>query len=110
MSKLRLSNHMLNIEKGRHNKIPKENRVCPFCPTIIEDEIHSTTECKLYSHLRRSLYNSLNIIRTCQFEQLEPREKFITLFSHIDNNIIATYTTQIFELRDFILNKHKNVS
>ena len=109
LSKLRLSNHMLNIEKGRHNRIPKENRVCPFCPTIIEDEIHSTTECKLYSHLRRSLYISLNI-RIHQFEQLEPREKFITLFSYMDSNIIATYTTQIFELRDFILSKHKNVS
>ena len=32
LTKLRLSNHELMIEKGRHIKIDKSKRVCPFCP------------------------------------------------------------------------------
>ena len=40
LTKFRLSNHCLNIEKGRHNKTPKEFRYCPFCPTHVETEIH----------------------------------------------------------------------
>ena len=32
ISKFRLSNHALIIEAGRHNRIPKELRFCPFCP------------------------------------------------------------------------------
>ena len=108
LSRLRLSNHWLNIEKGRHNFTKKENRNCPFCPQNVEDEIHATTECRLYTHLRKNLYTSLHI-ESLQFERLEPHVKFIILFSHMENNIIANYTTQLFELRRFILNQHKNI-
>ena len=108
LSRLRLSNHGLNIEKGRHNFTKKENRNCPFCPQNVEDEIHATTECRLYTHLRQNLYTSLHI-ESLQFERLEPQVKFIILFSHMENNNIANYTTQLFELRRFILNQHKNV-
>ena len=47
LSRLRLSNptqHM--IGKGRHQKIPKEQRFCPICPNEIEDEVHFLTVCK----------------------------------------------------------------
>ena len=37
-TKLRLSNHLLMIEKGRHQKINKNMRFCPFCINKIEDE------------------------------------------------------------------------
>ena len=30
MTKLRLSNHNLSIEKGRHQDVPLTNRSCPF--------------------------------------------------------------------------------
>lgn len=40
ISKIRLSNHDLMIEKGRHLKIRKEQRFCPFCTNIIETEHH----------------------------------------------------------------------
>jgi hypothetical protein len=29
--KIRISNSILNIEKGRHLKIPVEQRICPLC-------------------------------------------------------------------------------
>ena len=40
-SKFRLSNHRLMIEIGRHKKIEKLRRICPFCPLEIEDESHA---------------------------------------------------------------------
>ena len=38
MTKLRLSDHPVLIESGRHSKIECLLRFCPFCPTIIEDK------------------------------------------------------------------------
>ena len=39
LTKFRLSNSLLNIEKLRHAKPkkPREERLCPFCPTVVED-------------------------------------------------------------------------
>ena len=37
-TKLRLSNHCLEIEKGRQQRIDKNNRFCPFCSKSTEDE------------------------------------------------------------------------
>ena len=38
--KLRLSNRELMFEKGRHLKIDKIQRFCPFCQKYIEPEQH----------------------------------------------------------------------
>ena len=58
LSKFRLSNHQLMIEVGRHKKIPKLQRFCPFCPSpVIEDEIHFLINCPLYDPLRRDIYD-----------------------------------------------------
>ena len=39
-TRLRLSNHCLKIETGRHKNLDKKCRFCPFCPQVIEDEKH----------------------------------------------------------------------
>ena len=38
--KLRISNHKLNIEIGRYEKISRCDRIFPFCGLNIEDDIH----------------------------------------------------------------------
>ena len=38
MTKFRLSNHLLMIEKGRHQNLEWHDRICPLCP-LVEDEI-----------------------------------------------------------------------
>ena len=50
MTKLRISDHKLMIEKGRHIRpqIPRENRKCHMCTSEVEDEVHFLTNCKLY--------------------------------------------------------------
>ena len=42
----------LLIETGRHSKIERQLRFCPFCPTIIEDEIHFLVQCPNYKDMR----------------------------------------------------------
>ena len=59
-TKLRTSDHKLQIEVGRHNKTPLNERFCKFCPSEIEDEKHFLMECTLYSDMRNELYNDIN--------------------------------------------------
>ena len=49
IAKVRCSHHSLQIEKGRHNRIPRENRICNFCPLkVVETEEHFLTVCSFY--------------------------------------------------------------
>ncbi len=61
LTKFRLSNHCLNIEKGRHTvpKTPKEDRFCPFCPNKVEDEVHFLLDCPTYRVPRGELTAAL---------------------------------------------------
>ena len=61
LSRLRLSNHQLMIEKGRHQKIPKEQRFCPICPNEIEDEVHFLTVRKCFESECQILFHNVNM-------------------------------------------------
>ena len=52
ISKIRCSDHQLEIEKGRHTKIPREDRICNTCTKAIEDGNHFLLECLTYKTLR----------------------------------------------------------
>ena len=45
LTKFRLSDHHLMIDKGRHKGLDKTNRFCPFCLDKVEDEIHFLLKC-----------------------------------------------------------------
>ena len=95
MTKLRLSNHTLRIEKGRHERIIRSLRHCAFCLNQVEDEIHFVMQCKLYNNLRLSLFEDIkNVIR--HFEHLGEIAKFEIILS--DPYISALYISKIFEL------------
>ena len=58
-TKLRISDHKLSIETGRHCKPPKplEDRTCPLCNSqSLEDEIHFLIHCSAYRQLRSTLF------------------------------------------------------
>ena len=59
LTKIRLSNHTLMIEKGRHQKIDKSLRFCPFCKNCIEDELHFVMVCPVYKHQRNQLFKDI---------------------------------------------------
>ena len=35
------------FETGRYENIPAEERFCPFCPGVVENEIHVLMSCTL---------------------------------------------------------------
>ena len=59
LTKLRLSDHKLKIECGRHirPKINQENRTCKLCSkpnkqALIEDEVHFITRCNNFMQIK----------------------------------------------------------
>ena len=66
LTKLRLSDHKLEIESGRL-KINRENRSCKLCSkpnkqALIEDEVHFITRCDNFlqiNNLRNKFFNEI---------------------------------------------------
>jgi hypothetical protein len=59
ITKLRISEHNLLIEKGRYLNIPREQRLCSHCKCI-DNEKHFLLHFKINSELRSSFLNILN--------------------------------------------------
>lgn len=54
LTKLRLSNHKLSVERGRYRNIPRHQRLCDLCELDkVGDEYHFMLECTKFSDLRR---------------------------------------------------------
>ena len=75
-TKLRISAHELQIERGRYINIPREQRICTWCKTnidieCIEDEEHALYDCDLYSRERLRLISNLNNIPFTYQDQTE---------------------------------------
>ena len=62
MAKFRLSDHNLEIEKGRHTKpkIDPQNKICKMCNlSRVEDEVHFLTESDQYKSERASRFKDM---------------------------------------------------
>ena len=83
LSKIRVSDHCLMIERGRYNRpiTPRNERFCPHCPLEVEDEEHFMTHCVAYD--RFSLFSRI-ADSSPQFDQLNGHDKFIYLMSQED--------------------------
>ena len=65
LTKILISSHDLEIEKGRYTNVPRDTRLCKYCNEILninelEDEAHALNVCPLYSLARDKLSNLLN--------------------------------------------------
>ena len=91
ISKIRCSDHQLEIEKGRHSKTPREDRICKTCASgAIEDEKHFLIECVTYMPLRE-MYNM--------------NDDNIRDFLDTENQVqLAKYLISSFELRERLAN------
>lgn len=58
LTKLRISAHDLEIEKGRHLNTPVNDRLCKKC-NVIEDEIHLLDKCTKYTSIREKFISSI---------------------------------------------------
>ena len=61
MTKFRISDHELNIEKRRDKAMKREERHCQTCKTkAVENDEHLLLERNLYSNYRNKLSNIIN--------------------------------------------------
>ena len=103
LTKLRLSNHALMSEKGRHQKIDKNHRYCPFCPGIVEDEKHFLLKCKNYHPFRCELLNETG-------KHIVPwQSENIIFVSLINDNphLTSRFIYKSLELRQFLMQRYK---
>ena len=64
LTKYRLSDHTLAIEKGRHRNtwLPKEQRICGHCKTgEVETEMHFLLHCEKYSEIRAHYFSKFSL-------------------------------------------------
>ena len=62
LTKIRCSDHCLEIEKGRHRNIPRNDRICKLCDkNEIETEDHFLLRCNMYCQLRTTYNIGLNM-------------------------------------------------
>ena len=89
LSSFRVSCHGLEIEKGRHRGVERENRKCPFRPQYLEDEYHFILICKKYDDLHR---------KYLQFKYFVPPNfhKFIILMSSKNEYVIRDVALYIY--------------
>ena len=109
ISKIRRSNHTLMIEKGRHLKIAKDERYCPFCPYEIEMEKHFILFCKSFALARLALISEVEkVIRG--FKNCDDNTKFKLLLSkNAVLPITGTYLYKSLCARNFLSQKPKNL-
>ena len=105
--KHRISNHKLNIETGRYDKISRCDRICPVCSLDIEDEIHFLFDCAKYPSIRDDFFNKrANIIPN--YEHIPISTLIILLMNSTDyylNKQLVQYVTSCLEMRETLLSK-----
>ena len=111
LTRFRLSNHTLMIEKGRHNNTNQTDRICPFCPKRIENEFHFLIKCPIYTNLRLSLHDEIAKITTGFY----PLDNDNSLFRSLLSNPRITHLTARFiklamDLRAFLLEGPRNTN
>ena len=99
MTKYRLSNHSLMIEKGRHINLPKAMFFCPFFPGEVETEMHFLLVCPTYHALRYMFWQTIR--SKPYFEYYTTEFKFIYLSDNLINNT-SHYISTYFGIREFL--------
>ena len=97
-TKLRISAHNFEIERGRYSNTPREKRFCPWCRInknleVVEDEHHALNTCELYSKHRLKIIKQLkemgfnnvetdlahNLMEILSLHNINPKENRATL-------------------------------
>ena len=107
LTKFRLSNHDLMIEKGRHLKLKLTERKCSFCKCI-EDEKHFLLNCPTFSILRNELIDNVTGKLGDSRGDDENILKYLLGNTEIAP-LVAKYLTKALELRSFLVDSPKRL-
>jgi len=107
LTKIRLSNHELMIEKGRHQGLEENQRICPTCQNGIETEQHFLLECVTFRAHREQLMGEIaNISPT--FSEMNENDKFVHLLKEpCTSELTGNYLSKTLSIRKFLLENHK---
>ena len=90
-SRLRVSNHKLEIELGGYKNILPIERYCRLCNlNQIEDEFHFIMSCSVYSQHREQLFQQIKCF-VPSFDTLPLSEKFIFLIGADDPEVLKPF-------------------
>ena len=89
ITKFRCSDHKLEIEKGRHNNIPRESRLCKICLTDVENEIHFLCTCPTYNNLRLRYFGESTLTTEMGKNILACKEKAVSF--NLANYLVRAY-------------------
>ena len=95
ITKLRCSDHALEIEKGRHKKgntrTQTHERVCTLCKNgQVENEEHFLLKCNIYASVRRKY-------------KFECYKEVLDFFKEENRNTFGKYLIEAFEMREKII-------
>ena len=110
MTRLRISAHDLEIERGRYFNIPRPDRICKWClasknDKITESEKHFLFDCDLYLEYRNKLLKDLkNLINRNELRSGTSSDICIALtprsIKHKLMKLISPHTTEHFDEND----------
>ena len=104
LTKFRISNSVLMIEKGRHQNIDKNLRFCPFCKDQVEDEKHFLLECPVYKFIRSDLYKEVKRVNASICNQ-PYSYRFLTLMRDTNTAPVSRFIFKAMELREYLQSK-----
>lgn len=101
-----MSSHNLSIESGRHRNILRNNRICEFCRSEIEDEYHFVLICPRYQQLRvkyikmyywkkPSMYKFIQLLCVNNVKELCNLGKFLHHAFELRNDWYINYSTNV---------------
>ena len=97
LTRYRLSEHSLAIEKGRHRQtwLPREERLCPHCTqNEVETELHFLTACPLYQDIRDTYFPQITNTQG-EFENMSNEERLPYLLGEVQQcaNTAASFVS-----------------
>jgi hypothetical protein len=100
IAKFRTSDHCLQIETGRYNNIPRQQRLCTTC-NILEDEYHFFLNCHLNQQPRNLLINTIEN-KYPSFTNMSPMNRLDYILNPTSDllSLVCTFINQSLELRD----------
>ena len=109
LTRFRLSNHDLMIEKGRHQNLIIFDRICPFCPGNIENEFHFLIKCPIYENLRKNLQDQVRLVTLgFYYPQNEQFLFWFLLTNPLISHLTARHIRLSMDIRAFLLENLRN--
>ena len=92
ITKFRISDHHLPIERGRYSrpKLPRISRVCTLCHSGVGDELHAMFYCPhLELALPRSKFLTLIYSISPQISILPPNDQMLYILAAVENDLLS---------------------